>query len=93
LAKVANLHGPYHIPLVNDQSPEPDATEKIIRFGCGFLAGGAITFLCLIFGLSKISGPSWGIVVAGAVLFGWVAMRFGDSAWRVLSKVVSWFWH
>jgi len=65
---------------------EPDKSEKRIRFGCGFTFGLVIGF----FSTARYIYDSAGGLAAGtfatAVLFGWLAMKYGDSFWDDLLK-------
>ncbi len=67
----------------------PDAQEKTIRFGCGFVFG-----VVLVVG----SSVTWSLVshyyylaaaVIVGVLFGLLALHYGDTFWERLSH---WLW-
>jgi hypothetical protein len=70
----------------------PDAQEKRIRFGCGFVFGlftaGGSGFLYLVWNAYYIA--AWCLLVG--VLFGFAAMRFGDAFWHSLGKYWWWPW-
>lgn len=69
----------------------PDREEKVIRFGCGTLAG-----LVLGFGVAmKERVTSWGVFVGillgMALVCGWLAMREGDKFWIERTKRKPWY--
>ncbi len=65
---------------------EPDKSEKRIRFGCGFTFGLVVGF----FGAARHIYSSAGGITAGAfvtaILFGWLAMKYGDRFWESLGR-------
>jgi hypothetical protein len=69
---------------------EPDKTEKVVRFGCGFVFGLVIGFFTAITCVIE----SWSIVVliafGAAVLFGWLAKKYGDAFWNSMKNW--WYW-
>ncbi len=67
--------------------PQPDSSEKCIRFGCGMVFGMAAG---MIFGagiLPAFGLPFWTVTACFTILFGWLAMRQGDEFWE---KVPDW---
>lgn len=60
--------------------PKPDPLEQKVRFGCGSVLG-------LVLGLSLAVRwwPSTAgtllLVVIGALLCGWMALKYGDGFW------------
>jgi len=70
----------------------PDASEKRIRFGCGFLFGflGAVG-TGLVYSFSKGYYIVGCCVVAGLVC-GYAAMRMGDRFWNALANYWWWPW-
>ena len=69
-------------------SDDPDRFEKCVRFGFGAFLG----FFLGLFGIGKWMFDSWpSALMAGgafAVIFGLLAMTFGNRFWRSLG-----FWH
>jgi len=69
----------------------PDPLEKRIRFGCGFvfglLVGAGLTRLLSLVNVGGYYGLA--LLVTAGVVFGWVAMKYGDDFWFALSE---WFW-
>jgi hypothetical protein len=68
---------------------EPDRLEKGIRFGCGGLFGAVIGFFFIIEFHPDSSGGIALACVAGAVICGALAMRYGDPFWHGLKD---WLW-
>ncbi|MBK8767293.1 MAG: hypothetical protein KA778_02535 [Burkholderiaceae bacterium] len=60
---------------------EPDATEKGIRFGCGALLGALVALPTAGWLAEAAFGPTGVAVLLSALLFGWLALRFGDRFW------------
>lgn len=70
---------------------QPDAAEKVIRFGCGFLVGGPLAALAL-FKFDIWPTGDWLLVgLIGALAFGLLAIRYGDHFWRGLLETFRWF--
>jgi hypothetical protein len=63
---------------------QPDRLEKGIRFGCGFLLGSLVALGALLPLVSGRSIVAWCLV--GGLLFGYLAMRFGDRFWERISR-------
>ena len=62
---------------------KPDPLEKKVRFGCGFLFGLLVGFFeaaRYLYRHYPASMLTTGIVV-GALICGWLAMRYGDRFW------------
>lgn len=70
-----------------DTPPPPDAFEKRLRFGCGAIFGAITTFFVAIREVQEFTGPFWATVIACAMIFGFLALRFGDAFWRVICKL------
>lgn len=69
----------------------PDTQEKAIRFGCGF-AFGALVFAGGSMTLAVASGQALlATLVAVGIVFGWLAMRFGDPFWHRLASLYRWW--
>lgn len=71
-----------------DDSPEPDSFEKRIRFGCGFVIGALIAFFFALSEFAAFTSTFWAVVVGVAIVFGFLAMRYGNGFWRVVSEWV-----
>jgi hypothetical protein len=79
--------------VVRHQSMEPpDTLEKWIRFVCGFVCGGILSFYLLGKGHVRDPVVFLGLTAAIAISFGYAAMKFGDSFWHSLSKWKFWWW-
>lgn len=61
-----------------DDSPPPDGCEKCMRFGCGFLFGGAVVFFAVARYFFSTASPFWISIGVGALLCGLLAIRYGD---------------
>jgi hypothetical protein len=70
---------------------EPDASEKRVRFGCGFVFGGIIGFFFALREIAAFTGTFWAFVAGIAVLFGFLAMRYGDEFWHSLPDWLRWW--
>jgi hypothetical protein len=69
----------------------PDTEEKVLRFGCGFVAGAAIAFVAGL-RIAVADGQTWILlIVAGAFLFGVLAVLFGDRFWHCLGEAIRWW--
>ena len=73
-----------------DDLPEPDAFEKRLRFGCGFVFGALVAFLVALRELAAFTATFWAVVAGVAVIFGFLAMRHGDEFWRGISDWFRW---
>ena len=71
-----------------DVIPELDQFEKRLRFGCGFVFGAVVAFFVIAREVASFTGGFWAAVAAVAILFGFLAMRYGDEFWRGISD---WF--
>jgi hypothetical protein len=70
------------IPALSNEN-KPDKLEMGIRFGCGGLLGAAIGFSFII----ELFPNRYAIFVfciAGAMLCGLLAMRYGDRFWHII---------
>ena len=70
---------------------EPDAFEKGVRFGCGVLFAVPVG----LYGAWDMAGSPNGWELAGvaafALGFGFLAMRYGDAFWHLVSRVFTGF--
>ena len=69
----------------------PDAAEKGIRFGCGFVLG---AFVVAVTSVTWLLYAGWGflaMVVVVGVIFGLLAMRYGDPFFERVMKWLSWW--
>lgn len=64
---------------------EPDNLEKGVRFGCGFTFGIAVVTVGFLRGASFIVDSPWATGIAVAVVCGFLALKYGDDFWRILS--------
>ena len=74
----------------SDMNP-PDTEEKAIRFGCGFVFGGAA------FAVGSIVSFSNGYTFLAMLFFagagcGLLAMHFGDAFWKYVARHSHWWW-
>jgi hypothetical protein len=71
----------------------PDALEKRIRFGCGFLLGLLVATGITLRVLAVNGYYGAAIFVSCGVIFGFLAMKYGDEFWhRLTSWWLSWWW-
>jgi len=78
-----------------DDRPPPDALEKGIRFGCGFLFGGTVLFFTLARYFLDIVGPIWitgglGALICGLIC-GLLAIRYGDDFYHRILAFLRWW--
>ena len=73
-------------------SEAPDKTEKVIRFGCGFVFCLAVCVSSLIVFLIDKDRTFLAIVFVTALVFGIASMRYGDSFWRWVGRHGFWWW-
>jgi hypothetical protein len=59
-----------------------DNAEKGIRLGCGFVAGGTLTFFTLLTSITPFTGLFWTLVIGCAVGVALLALWYGDDAWN-----------
>ncbi len=74
---------------MDDWEPQ-DPQAKGIRFGCGFLFGGVVVFFTLAHSFFSFASPFWIAVAGGALLCGFLAVRFGDRFFRALIEFLRW---
>ena len=74
-----------------DDRPNPDAFEKCVRFACGFGLGALIAAGSILTNLATFTVTSVAVAAFVAVVFGFLAMRFGDGFWRCLSEWSRWW--
>jgi predicted membrane protein len=67
---------------MSNSGHEPDAAEKGIRFGCGFVLGGLFVFICVLREVHTLTNFAIVGCVVGALVCGWLAMRYGDEFWK-----------
>jgi hypothetical protein len=65
---------------------EPDASEKRIRFGCGFIFGGLFGFIVVLREVYQMTGMAWTCIAGIAILCGCLALRYGDEFWESITK-------
>jgi uncharacterized membrane protein YccC len=58
-----------------------DALEKKIRLGCGLIAGLVVGLFVGFLSLNLVAGRLFVFAIALAVLFGVLAVRYGDRFW------------
>ncbi|HEX8396881.1 MAG TPA: hypothetical protein VF644_05615 [Pyrinomonadaceae bacterium] len=68
---------------------KPDATGKIIRFACGAIFGFLLGFDFVYFGFSTLSASSI-VGILAAIIFGILAVRYGDRFWERLTNWIPW---
>ena len=62
-------------------------SERAVRFGCGLVVGLVLGFfLSIQFDILSIP-----IAIGAAILFGFLAVAFGERFWNALMKFGSWF--
>ena len=76
---------------MDDHTRRPDALEKGIRFGCGFLFGALIGVALAIRGLTEWTGVHWALIAGGAVVCALLALRFGDRYWDHVAAWLRWW--
>ncbi|MCG3135320.1 MAG: hypothetical protein HMLKMBBP_02901 [Planctomycetes bacterium] len=69
---------------------EPDAFEKRVRFGCGFVFGAVLGIYLLLREIHNWGGATWAAVGGIAIACGLAAVRFGDEFW---SWIRAWWRH
>lgn len=72
-----------------EMNEKPDATGKIIRFGCGAIFGFLLGFDFVYFGFSMLSA-SLIVGIVAAIIFGILALRYGDRFWERLTNWIPW---
>ena len=68
-----------------------DKSEKVIRFGCGFVFGLVFFGACSVWFLVHEPVTHAAAVLIGATIFGLAALRFGEAFWRAFGRWFSWF--
>jgi len=63
------------------EHPPIDALEKKIRLGCGLIAGLVVGLFFGVLTLNLVAGPLFAFAIVLAVLFGVLAVRYGDRFW------------
>jgi hypothetical protein len=75
-----------------DRAPPPDALAYAIRFVVGFVVAGGLTFLLCLGGVFGSDVPRIGALSAAVgVVFGLVALKFGDRAFEALAALFRWW--
>lgn len=69
----------------------PDQLEKGIRFGCGLVAGAILGGLGALYSLADDLFTCVLLGAGMALLFGVLAVRYGDRFWYGL-RHLRWFW-
>jgi len=72
-----------------EMSEQPDATGKIIRFSCGAIFGFLLGFDFVYFIFSTLPA-SFVVGILAAVIFGILAVRYGDRFWERLTNWLQW---
>ena len=65
---------------------KPNTTDKVIRFGCGFIFG---LFVCMVPVILFFAGRDYSFVAYAALValvFGVLSIRYGESFWRWMSR-------
>lgn len=70
----------------------PDPQEKRLRFGCGFVAGLVAALLSSTVLLFLEGYSALAFCLGVALVFGLLAMQFGDRFWFTLGESRWWFW-
>ena len=71
-----------------DDNPKPDSFEKRLRFGCGFVFGASVAVVVALQWLATFTGTFWAVAAGVAVVFGLLALRYGEGFWQ---RVPDWF--
>ena len=61
--------------------PEPDATEKRIRFGCGAALRALVALPTAVWVSEATRYATVVAMLVTGLVFGWLAMRFGNRFW------------
>lgn len=72
-----------------EMNEKPDATEKNIRFGCGAIFGFLLGFDFVYFVFSTLTA-SFVVGILAAIIFGILAVRYGDRFWERLTNWIPW---
>ncbi|MGV3661183.1 MAG: hypothetical protein ACO1TE_13435 [Prosthecobacter sp.] len=62
--------------------------DKRLHFGCGFAFGGLMSCLFLLDAFVKVGAATWLIVLAVALCFAFLAMRYGETFWAKASSII-----
>ena len=68
-----------------------DANDKLVRFGCGGAFGAFVGFWLLVDWLDQNLAASVVGLASFAVVFGLLALRFGESFWEHSGRLLSHF--
>jgi hypothetical protein len=74
-----------------NEIPEPDAFEKRVRFGCGFVFGLVAGCLAALKYAAGSGSFFWMIVAGVAILLGLIAVRYGDKFWASVADWLGWW--
>ena len=74
-----------------DDSPKPDSFEKGLRFGCGFVFGALVAVVVALQWLATFTGTFWAVAAGVAVVFGFLALRYGEGFWQRVSDWFGWW--
>lgn len=74
---------PGNVHTMNDHPPI-DHLEKKIRLGCGVIAGAVSVPLLAAVSFAVGGKWLWALAAIGAVLFAFLALRYGDHFWEWL---------
>ncbi len=67
----------------------PDKSEKIVRFGCGFIFGLLVGGINTVYFLHDAGYGTAAIVLVLAVISAFLSMRCGSVFWRWIAKWIS----
>lgn len=76
---------------MDDDGHVPDAFEKGLRFGCGFVFGALMMLSALFWYLSEVTSTHWAIAAAASVVSGLLAVRYGEQFWRIATSILKWW--
>ena len=74
-----------------DDNPKPDSFEKRLRFGCGFVFGASVAVVVALQWLATFTGTFWAVAAGVAVVFGLLALRYGEGFWQRVSDWFGWW--
>ena len=75
--------------MLHSNGDSNDRHHRLLHFICGSVVGGACAFLTIRPGMEELL-PHLLRTLLIALLCGFLAARYGDRAWRWLSRVLPW---